>query len=46
MGHHSPAFTVEIYGHLIDRDLGPPLDLRRELAGDEESERARSGPGE
>jgi integrase len=32
MGHHSPAFTLETYGHLIDGDLGPPLDLRRELA--------------
>ncbi len=28
MGHHSPAFTVETYGHLIDGDLGPALDLR------------------
>lgn len=35
MGHHSPAFTLETYGHLIDGDLGPPLDLR--------NERARSG---
>jgi hypothetical protein len=32
MGHHSPAFTLETYGHLIDGDLGPPLDLRKELA--------------
>jgi integrase len=32
MGHHSPAFTLDTYGHLIDGDLGPPLDLRRELA--------------
>jgi integrase len=31
MGHHSPAFTLETYGHLIDRDLGPALDLRKEL---------------
>lgn len=31
MGHHSPAFTLETYGHLIDGDLGPPLDLRNEL---------------
>ena len=23
MGHHSPAFTLETYGHLIDGDLGP-----------------------
>ena len=31
MGHHSPAFTLEVYGHLLDGDLGPPLDLRKEL---------------
>jgi len=31
MGHHSPAFTLETYGHLIDGDLGPALDLRKEL---------------
>jgi integrase len=31
MGHHSPAFTLETYGHLIDGDLGPALDLRKAL---------------
>ena len=31
MGHHSAAFTLEVYGHLLDGDLGPPLDIRREL---------------
>lgn len=31
MGHRSPAFTLETYGHLIDGDLGPALDLRKEL---------------
>jgi integrase len=31
MGRHSPAFTLETYGHLIDGDLGPALDLRKEL---------------
>ena len=30
MGHHSPAFTLETYGHLIDGDLGPALDLHNE----------------
>jgi integrase len=30
MGHHSAAFTLEVYGHLLDGDLGPPLDIRRE----------------
>jgi len=39
MGHHSPTFTLETYGHLIDGDLGPPLDLRIEL-------RAPTGPRE
>ena len=40
MGHHSAAFTLETYGHLIDGDLGPPLDLRNELA----SARRRTTP--
>jgi integrase len=31
MGYHSPAFTLETYGHLLDGDLGPALDLRKEL---------------
>jgi hypothetical protein len=31
MGHQSPAFTLETYGRLVDGDLGPALDLRREL---------------
>ena len=31
MGHHSPAFTLETYGHLIDGDLALALDLGREL---------------
>ena len=29
MGHHSPAFTLETYGHLIDGDLGPALTCAR-----------------
>jgi integrase len=40
MGHHSPAFTLETYGHLIDGDLGPALDLRQELP----SAKRRSAP--
>jgi integrase len=35
MGHHSSAFTLETYGHLIDGDLGPALDLRTELQAHE-----------
>jgi hypothetical protein len=27
MGHHSAGFTLDTYGHLIDGDLGPGLDL-------------------
>ncbi|MEK6252855.1 MAG: hypothetical protein AABM43_13195 [Actinomycetota bacterium] len=33
MGHHSAAYTLEVYGHLIDDELCPALDLRRELDG-------------
>jgi hypothetical protein len=32
MGHHSPALPLEIYGHLIDGDLGLALDLRKGAA--------------
>jgi integrase len=31
MGHHSAGFTLDTYGHLIDGDLGPGLDLSVEL---------------
>ena len=47
MGHPSPAFTLETYGHLIDGDLGPALDLRKELrraAMIEATTGAASGP--
>jgi len=27
MGHHSAAFTLDTYGHLLREDLGPHLDL-------------------
>jgi hypothetical protein len=41
LGHHSPSFTLDTYVHLLDRDLGEPLDpiagataaLRRVNAG-------------
>ena len=32
LGHHSPAFTLETYVHLLDGQLGEPLDLAAELA--------------
>jgi integrase len=31
MGHHSAAYTIDTYGHLVDDGLSPALDLRREL---------------
>jgi integrase len=27
MGHHSAAFTLDTYGHLLGHDLGPHLDV-------------------
>jgi integrase len=32
MGHHSAAYTLDTYGHLIDAELAPALDLRAELS--------------
>jgi integrase len=32
MGHHSAAYTLDVYGHLIDGDLAPPIVLSVELA--------------
>ncbi len=31
MGHHSAAFTLDHYGHLIDGELGSSLDLAEQL---------------
>jgi hypothetical protein len=45
MGHYSPAFTLETYGHLIDGDPGPALDLRKELAPAERRSMLRNGRG-
>jgi integrase len=28
LGHHSPSFTLNTYTHLLDGDLGAPLDLQ------------------
>ncbi len=33
LGHHSPAFTLETYVHLLTDDLGEPLELAAELSG-------------
>lgn len=27
LGHHSPAFTLATYVHLLDGDLGKPLEI-------------------
>lgn len=46
MGHHSPAFTLEVYGHLLDgEDLGPPLDLRAALRAPTASRRTARPAG-
>ena len=31
LGHHSPAFTLDTYAHLIPGDEVPPLDLDAEI---------------
>jgi len=31
LGHHSPAFTLSAYVHLLDSGVGNPLDLVAEL---------------
>lgn len=33
LGHHSPAFTLATYVHLLDDHVGAPLDLDAELRG-------------
>jgi hypothetical protein len=32
LGHHSPSFTLSVYVHLLDGDLGEPLDLNAPAA--------------
>jgi integrase len=32
LGHHSPAFTLSVYAHLMDESAGGPLDLDAALA--------------
>lgn len=31
LGHHSPAFTLNVYAHLLGDDMAPALDLDAEL---------------
>jgi integrase len=33
LGHHSPAFTLSVYVHLLDDDLGGPLAAPRKVSG-------------
>ena len=33
LGHHSAAFTLATYVHLLDDHVGDPLDLDAELLG-------------
>lgn len=34
LGHHSPAFTLTVYAHLLQGEHAPALDLEHELTGD------------
>ena len=31
LGHHSPSFTLDVYGHLLDEGIGEGIDLDAEL---------------
>jgi integrase len=36
LGHHSPAFTLATYVHLLDGDLGEQLAILQEVCHDAE----------
>ena len=36
LGHHSAAFTLTVYVHLLEGDQAPPLDLSAKLANESE----------
>lgn len=38
LGHHSPAFTLDTYVHLLDGDLGEPLDSAPQSASEVSAE--------
>ena len=42
LGHHSPAFTLATYVHLLDDDLGGPLSIELDYAS--ASSEAAGGP--
>jgi integrase len=33
LGHHSPAFTLSVYVHLLDGDIGEPLTVPERVNG-------------
>jgi integrase len=41
LGHHSAAFTLDTYIHLLDGDIGQPLKLGR---GADEAQRYNNAP--
>jgi hypothetical protein len=38
LGHYSPAFTLDVYCHMLEGEEAPPLDLGTALAGAEDRE--------
>ncbi len=40
LGHHSPAFTLSTYVHLLDGDIGEPLAISFETPSSEEARNA------
>jgi len=45
LGHHSAAFTLEIYGHIMDADVGEPIALATELESGNEVATEATGTG-
>jgi integrase len=45
LGHHSPAFTLSTYVHLLDDRLGEPIELAAELAASAQTSRHSLEPG-
>lgn len=44
LGHHSPPFTLSVYVHLLDGDIGEPLQLPSSAQGRSTPPRRRSSP--
>jgi hypothetical protein len=45
LGHHSPAFTLTVYTHLLDGEHAPPLELASELTRAVPSQAPRAACG-